>query len=142
MTDRAQPSLLILIVSVFGLLLVGAALLFFLNRDMPKAPATASPPPSSAAPVQPLDQSAEERAYEAIRKVRVTPEATESTEKASPSAATSTPLPLAPPRRANSETRHETLPATTVALNCERLRKAYSEDELRKIPGFREKCAQ
>lgn len=141
MADRAQPSVLILIVGILGLLMAGAGLLLFLNRDMPSPP-EASPPPSSAAPVQPLDQTAEERAYEAIRKVRVTPEATESSPKAEQSPAAPTPLPLRPAKRNNHEVRREDLPATTLALNCERLRKAYSADELRKIPGFQEKCAQ
>lgn len=141
MTDRAQPSVLILIVSIFGLLLAGAGLIFFLNRDMPRPP-EASPSPSAPAPVQPLDQSAEDRAYEAIRKVRVTPEPTGISEKTDRIPAAPEPPPLQPPKRGNHETRREALPSTTVALNCERLRKAYSADELRKIPGFREKCAQ
>lgn len=141
MADRAQPSVLILIVSIFGLLLAGAGMLFFLNRDMPRPP-EAAPLPSSAAPVQPLDQSAEERAYEAIRKVRVAPEASETPEKAEENLAAPKALPLAPAKRGNQESMREALPATTLALNCERLRRAYSEDELRKISGFREKCPQ
>ncbi|HKT85806.1 MAG TPA: hypothetical protein VJQ77_06955 [Novosphingobium sp.] len=141
MTDRAQPSLLVLIESIFGLLLAGAALLFFLNRDMPKAP-EAAPPPSSAAPVQPLDQTAEDRAYEAMRKVHVAPEASEVPEKAERNTAAPVPLPLRPAKRSNREPGREALPATTLALNCERLRKAYSDEELKKIPGFKEKCTQ
>ncbi len=33
-----------------------------------------------------------------------------------------------------------TLPSTTVALNCQRLRKAYSATELAKMAGYQEKC--
>lgn len=141
MTDRAQPSVLILIVSICGLLLAGAALLLFLNRDVPMATEPSAPPPS-AAPVQPLDQSAEERAYEAIRKVRVVPESTGDSDKAELGMEKPAPSPLQSAKRGSQEAKRESLPPTTLALNCERLRKAYSDDELRKIPGFKEKCAQ
>lgn len=127
--------------SICGVLLTGIAILLYLNGNVPLSPERPAPQHSSV-PVQALDQSAEERAYEAIRNVQVSPEADTRTENADQNAGRPTPsrVPLA--KRENQDAKHGYLPPTTLALNCERLRKAYSGDELEKIPGFQEKCKQ
>lgn len=141
MAKPAQSSVLIMIAIICGLLLTGIAILLYLGRDVvldnePLAPMT------SAAPVQALDQSAEERAYEAMRTVQLPRETAERTEETDGKAAEPTPPRLQAPGRRAQEAKHGSLPPTTLALNCERLRRAYSAEELKKVPGFQEKCKQ
>lgn len=133
--------MLIMIVSICGLLLSGIAILLYLSGDVLRD-SEPSTPTTSAAAVQALDQTAEERAYEAMRNVQLPPETPERSENTDGDAAEPTPARLQPPRRKGQETKHGSLPPTTLALNCERLRRAYSADELKKIPGFQEKCNQ
>lgn len=138
MAKRAEQ-LLIVVACIGGLVLIGAAILFYMDQSAalnPKPPVQVH----SAAPVQALDQSAEERAYEAMRKVPPPAETAErpaiSEGKATGSQRTS----LQPADHPKREARNGYLPPTTLALNCERLRKAYSGDELKRIPGYQEKC--
>ena len=133
--------MLIVTVSVCVLLLSGIAILLYLSQDVVRD-SEPSTPTTSAAAVQALDQSAEERAYEAIRNVQLPPETAERIENTDGDAAEPTPARLPPPHRKGQETKHGSLPPTTLALNCERLRRAYSAEELKKIPGFQEKCKQ
>lgn len=140
MLNRAQPAALLVVLGVCALVAAGVALLMHLGNE--SAPLRVQPPAPqhSAVSVQPLDQSAEERAYEAIRKVPLAPEVKERAETTSPEIPSPTPSRLDPPTRADKAKQQEHLPPTTLALNCERLRKAYPPEELKKIPGFKEKC--
>lgn len=78
--------------------------------------------------IEAFDTAAEERAYDAIQKVieqRDRTEAIETTAKV---------------EAANSSEAPATLPPTTRALNCTRLARAYSVDELAKMQEYQEYC--
>ena len=140
MAKRAQQTALVAAAGIC-LVLAGAATLFYIS-SLPAADAgDASEPPAAEATVQALDQSAEERAYEAMRKIPVVAEtAGDGVDEEAPGRTAGAPSQprLTKDLRRSADKGH--LPPTTLALNCERLRKAYSNDELQKIPGFKEKC--
>lgn len=138
MAKRAEQ-LLIVVACLGGLVLVGAAILLYMNESAALKPQPAAPV-HSAAPVQALDQSAEERAYEAMRKVPLPAETADQPVIVAGKETRSEPRHLYSGDRVNREARSGYLPPTTLALNCERLRKAYSSEELKRIPGFLEKC--
>jgi hypothetical protein len=134
--------MLIWTASAVGLLLAGVAVLVYSLGGSASLHTAPLPPPVVEASVQPLDQTAEEKAYEAIRKVPRAPETAESPSDAEQgkSAATQRRTHLADGSKHRVD--EALLPPTTLALNCERLRKAYSHEELDKIPGFKEKCTE
>ncbi|GGC05487.1 hypothetical protein GCM10011494_25090 [Novosphingobium endophyticum] len=139
MAKRAHQTVLIVAMGVFVLLLGGAAALLFSMEGPAPASIDSSAPAIVEATVQPLDQTAEERAYEAIRKVPLAPETAQrpaDTDQKTPESAQRVQL----ADRQNHKADEGLLPPTTIALNCERLRKAYAHEELDEIPGFREKC--
>lgn len=139
MAKRAHQTVLIVAIGVFVLLLGAAAGLLFSMDDPAPTSVDSSASPIVEATVQPLDQTAEERAYEAIRKVPLAPEAAQraaDADQKDPGSAQRVQL----ADRQNHEADEGHLPPTTIALNCERLRKAYSHEELDEIPGFKEKC--
>lgn len=90
-----------------------------LQREQAKREAAAS---------KALDQSAEERANDAVRGIIAEKDRETAIAEAEKKEAQKAPLERA------------TLPPTTVALNCQRLRQAYSAEKLAKMPGYAEKC--
>lgn len=138
MAKRAEQ-LLIVVACIGGLVLIGAAILLYMNESA-ALKSEPSAPVHSAAPVQALDQSAEERAYEAMRKVPLPAETADQPVTVGRKEARSEQPHLHSGDRVNREAKNGYLPPTTLALNCERLKKAYSSEELKRIPGFLEKC--
>lgn len=139
MARLAQSSLLIVIVSICLVLSAGVAILLYLNGNSPPPPQAST---TASEPVQTLDQTAEERAYEAIRSVQTPTESSE-TDKVDARDETKAGITRRQsPDSAGQGAQQGALPPTTLALNCERLRKAYRSDELEEIPGFKEKCRQ
>jgi len=82
----------------------------------------------AAKTVQALDVAAEQRATDAFVNAMTERERDDAIAAAEASEAAKPPAERA------------TLPPTTVALNCTRLKRAYTPAELAKIPAYKEKC--
>ncbi|SFG47664.1 hypothetical protein SAMN05518801_13210 [Novosphingobium sp. CF614] len=147
MANRAQHTVLLTALGI-GFVLAAAATSVYILR----APATdigVSAFPTADTSVQALDQSAEERAYQAIQNIQNISRGPDEEEGSSngDSGMASQKANASPSKQPLSNTGKQAatdgrLPATTLALNCERLRKAYSDQELGSIPGFKEKCKE
>jgi cytoskeletal protein RodZ len=82
---------------------------------------------------QARDEAARERMYDVVIQATVKQQATPSKDSEPPEK---------PKKQARKppETKQASLPSTTTALNCKRLRDAYSSDELATMPTFQKTC--